>query len=91
VVEPAASQATQRHVPFKPWVLEVTGAVVARSERFRFSQPWQALSCIESAGTVIADNDGEPVRTPHDQCMLVMPSVRQARAGVTVVRFARRL
>jgi predicted deacylase len=91
VVEPGASQATQRHVPFKPWVLEVTGAVVARSERFRFSQPWQALSCIESAGTVIADNDGEPVRTPHDQCVLVMPSVRQARAGVTVVRFARRL
>jgi hypothetical protein len=49
------------------------------------------LSRIESAGTVIGDNDGEPVRTPYDQCVLVMPSVRQARAGVTVVRFARQL
>lgn len=75
----------------EPWVLEVTGAVVARSERFAFTQPWPGLSCIESAGTVIGDNDGEPVRTPYDQCVLVMPSVRQARAGVTVVRFARRL
>ena len=30
------------------------------------------------------------VVTPYDNCVLVMPSVRQARAGVTVVRFARR-
>jgi len=74
-----------------PWVLEVTGAVVARSERFSFSKPWPGLSRIEFAGTVIGDNDGEPVRTPYDQCVLVMPSVRQARAGVTVVRFARQL
>jgi len=29
------------------------------------------------------------VTTPHDDCVLVMPSVRQAKAGVTVVRFAR--
>jgi hypothetical protein len=31
-----------------------------------------------------------PVTTPYDNCVLVMPSVRQARAGVTVVRFAQR-
>ena len=42
------------------------------------------------AGTVIGDNAGESVRTPYDDCVLVMPSTRQARAGVTVVRFARR-
>ena len=72
------------------WALEVTGPVVARSEKFRFSQPFTGLECIPQAGTVIGDNDGEPVRTPYDDCVLVMPSVRQARAGVTVVRFARR-
>jgi len=33
---------------------------------------------------------GDAVKTPYDDCVLVMPSVRQARAGVTVVRFARR-
>jgi predicted deacylase len=72
------------------WALEVTGPVVARSEKFRFTEPFKGLECIPKAGTVIGDNDGEPVTTPYDDCVLVMPSVRQARAGVTVVRFARR-
>ena len=72
------------------WALDVTGPVVARSDKFRFNQPFQGLEVIERAGTVIGDNDGEPVTTPYDDCVLVMPSVRQARAGVTVVRFAKR-
>ena len=72
------------------WALEVTGPVVARSERFRFTQPFTGLEVIPQAGTVIGDNDGEPVTTPYDDCVLVMPSTRQARAGVTVVRFATR-
>ena len=72
------------------WALEVTGPVVARSAAFRFTQPFTGLECIPKAGTVIGDNDGEAVTTPYDDCVLVMPSVRQARAGVTVVRFARR-
>jgi predicted deacylase len=32
----------------------------------------------------------EPVLTPYDHCSLVMPLMRQAQAGVTVVRFATR-
>jgi len=72
------------------WALHVTGAVVARSERFFFTQGFQGLDLIPQAGTVIGNNDGEPVTTPHDDCVLVMPSTRQARQGVTVVRFARR-
>jgi predicted deacylase len=72
------------------WALEVTGPVVARSEKFRFTEPFTGLECIAKAGTVMGDNDGTPVTTPYDDCVLVMPSVRQARAGVTVVRFARR-
>ena len=74
----------------RQWVLEVTGPVVARSAAFRFTEPFQGLECIARAGTVIGDNDGEPVATPYDDCVLVMPSTRQARAGVSVVRFARR-
>ena len=74
----------------RQWALEVTGPVVARSAGFRFTEPFEGLECIPRAGTVIGDNDGEPVTTPYDDCVLVMPSVRQARAGVTVVRFARR-
>ena len=76
--------------PAQQWALHVTGAVVAKSERFVFTLPVQGLDVIALAGTVIGDNDGDVVTTPYDDCVLVMPSVRQARAGVTVVRFARR-
>lgn len=79
------------------WALEVTGPVVARSSAFRFTDTFTGLERFAQAGTVIGWNradeeatDGEPVVTPYDDCVLVMPSVRQARAGVTVVRFARR-
>lgn len=71
--------------------LRVRAAVVARSERFRFNTPFSGLECIAQAGTVIGDNEGEPVLTPFDDCVLVMPSTRQARAGVTVVRLAERV
>ena len=74
----------------RQWALEVTGPVVAKSEKFTFTEPFTGLEVIEKAGTVIGDNDGEPVTTPYDDCVLVMPSTRQARNGVTVVRFARR-
>lgn len=69
--------------------LTVTGPVVAKSQGFRFNAPFTGLERFARAGTVIGDNDGEAVCTPYDDCVLVMPSVRQARAGVTVVRFAR--
>ena len=74
----------------RQWALEVTGPVVATSSAFRFAGPYTGLEVFAHAGTVIGDNDGVPVTTPYDDCVLVMPSVRQARAGVTVVRFARR-
>ncbi len=76
------------------WALQVTGGVVARSERLRFTQAFQGLELIEKAGSVIGHHEGEGrdelIVTPYDDCVLVMPSVRQARAGVTVVRFAQR-
>jgi len=70
-------------------VLRVTGGVAARSNKFRFLGPYRGLEVIRKAGTPIGDNDGHVVTTPYDDCVLVMPSLRQARAGVTVVRFAR--
>ncbi|MCA0440037.1 MAG: succinylglutamate desuccinylase/aspartoacylase family protein [Proteobacteria bacterium] len=74
----------------RQWALQVTGPVVAKNERFTFTEAFTGLEVIARAGMVIGDNDGEPVTTPYDDCVLVMPSTRQARAGVSVVRFARR-
>ena len=76
------------------WALTVEGAAVARSDRFAFTAPFTGLEVFANAGTVIGHHDGpglgEAVVTPYDDSVLVMPSVRQARDGVTVVRFARR-
>jgi predicted deacylase len=72
-------------------VVQVTEPVVARSTDFRFAAPYTGLECFPEAGTVIGWNDGEPVTTPYPNCVLVMPSLRQVRAGVTVVRFGRLL
>ena len=75
----------------RQWALEVTGPVVATSSAFRFTVPYTGLETLARAGTVIGHNDGIPVVTPYDDCVLVMPSTRHARAGVTVVRHARRM
>ncbi len=74
----------------RQWALEVTGGVVAKSRGFRFAAPYTGLEVFEQAGALIGWNDGEPVRTPYGDCVLVMPSVRQALPGVTVVRLATR-
>ena len=84
------------HLPDAPrqWALTVDGAAIARSEHFTFTAPFTGLEVFPAAGTVIGHHDGpglgELVTTPYDDCVLVMPSTRQAREGVTVVRFARR-
>ena len=51
--------------------------------------PLPVPEVIARAGTVIGDNDGEPVTTPYDDCVLVMPSTAHAKAGNTVVRLGR--
>lgn len=68
--------------------IEVTHAVTIAREPFVFAQEFQGLEVIEKAGTVIAHDGGEPVRTPYDRCVLVMPSQRLSK-GLTAVRLGR--
>lgn len=72
-------------------VVRVTEPVVASSMDFRFSDNYTGLETFAEAGTVVAWRDGEPVPTPYPNCVLVMPSLRQLRPGVTVVRFGQLL
>ncbi|MDP2820000.1 MAG: succinylglutamate desuccinylase/aspartoacylase family protein [Polaromonas sp.] len=74
-----------------PAPVEVTHRVVARSMEFEFAQDFRGGETIRHAGTSIAHDAGEPVRTPYDNCVLVMPSIRQLRPGVTTVRLGRRM
>ncbi|WMD18832.1 succinylglutamate desuccinylase/aspartoacylase family protein [Achromobacter seleniivolatilans] len=75
--------------PANQRVLEVTNAVVAPSMDVRFAEAWTGLETFEQAGSVIGWADGQPIVTPYDQCTLIMPSLRQLKPGVTVVRLAR--
>jgi predicted deacylase len=76
--------------PPAQWALEVTDAVVAETMDFRFAFTPGDLQLIERKGTVIGHEQGRDIVTPYDDCVLVMPSLRQLRPGVTVVRLARR-
>lgn len=72
-------------------VLHVTDAVVARTANASFVERYEGLETIERAGTAIGHDGIEPIITPYDDCVLVMPSLRQALPGVTIVRFARQV
>jgi len=73
-----------------PTPVMVTDRVVATSMDFRFSDSYTGGEIIPKAGTVIAVDAGRKVTTPYDNCVLVMPSLRQLRPGVTTVRLGRR-
>ncbi len=67
---------------------EVTIAVTAATSSFVFVQPWRGGDVIARRNTLIALDGNSEVRTPHDDCLLVMPSLRPSR-GHTAVRLAR--
>lgn len=72
-------------------VIRVTEPVVASGTDFRFAGEYTGLETFADAGTVIGWDGDTPVRTPYPNCVLVMPSLRQLRAGVTVVRLGQLL
>ena len=74
-----------------PRVIRVTQPVVAASMDFRFAGAYTGLEVFADADTVIGWSDGNAVRTPYPNCVLVMPSLRQLRPGVTVARFGQLL
>ncbi|MDR5741224.1 MULTISPECIES: M14 family metallopeptidase [unclassified Caballeronia] len=70
-------------------VVRVTQPVVATSMDFRFAGEFTGLEVFPDAGSIIGWSEGKPVETPYGDCMLVMPSLRQLRPGVTVVRLGK--
>jgi predicted deacylase len=70
--------------------VEVTEAVTALpGEPPSFAGAWHTGQRIGKAGTLLGWNGGRPFRTPYDGCTLIMPSLRHAKAGGTIVRLAR--
>jgi len=76
--------------PDKQRVVQVTHAVATKKGNFTPARRFEGQEVIAKAGTVLGHDEGEPVTTPYDDCVLVMPSInRPLRAGVTVVRLGR--
>lgn len=72
----------------KPRFAEVTMVVTAATGNFAFVQPYRGGEIIPRRNTLIALDGDTGIRTPHDDCLLVMPSLRPSR-GHTAVRLAR--
>ncbi len=75
--------------PSAPWrSAEVTEVITAVTSNFSFVRPFRGGDVIPDCHSLIANDGGREIRTPHDQCLLVMPSLRPSR-GHTAVRLAR--
>lgn len=68
--------------------ITVTEAVTIEHDGFEFVDEFSGMEVIPKAGTVIAHDGPKPVKTPYDDCVLIMPSRRTA-AGQTAVRLGR--
>ena len=69
-------------------VIEVTEAVTISGDNFEFVDEFRGLEVLSLKGTLIGRDNGREVRTPYDDCVLIMPSRRLAR-GHTAVRLGR--
>jgi len=89
-VDPEWARSNYRvNPPATQRVIRVTEAVVAKSMDFRFAGEWQGLEVIEKKGTPVASDGDRVWRTPYDDCVLVMPSLRHLKPGTTMVRLGR--
>ncbi len=69
-------------------VLEVTHGYTIRTDDFCFAARFDGLERFARAGEVLAVDGGAEVRTPYDNCVLVMPNHRAVK-GQRAFRLAR--
>jgi predicted deacylase len=67
---------------------EVTRTVIAATHGFAFVRDFRGGDIIPARNTLLALDGDQEIRTPHDDCLLVMPTPRALR-GHTAVRLAR--
>ena len=67
---------------------EVTHVVTAATASFAFVRSFHGGEVVPHENTVIAVDGDAEIRTPYNDCLLVMPSLRPSR-GHTAVRLAR--
>ncbi|MFP6746241.1 MAG: succinylglutamate desuccinylase/aspartoacylase family protein [Alphaproteobacteria bacterium] len=88
LIERAAAAPHMVATPTAQRLIEVVGPVTIQTDDFRFAEDYTGLEVIPRAGTVIGHDGAQPVVTPHDDCVLIMPTHRP-RLGQTAVRLGR--
>ena len=68
--------------------IEITDVVTIDSEDFHFVISVAGLDVVAKRGTLLARDGAMEVRTPYDDCVLIMPA-RRPRRGETAVRLGR--
>ncbi len=72
----------------RPRLAQVTRTICARTPGFAFVQAFRGGEVVKRRNTLIALDGEMEIRVPHDDCLLVMPSLR-TMPGQTAVRLAR--
>lgn len=68
---------------------EVTHVVIIETDEFEFAGNFLGGEILPEKGTLLARDGDVPIKTPYNDCMLIMPSKR-LNSGQTAVRLARR-
>lgn len=69
-------------------VVDIVCPVTVKSDKFEFADNFYGFEVLPKEGTLIAMDDELEIRTPHDDCVLIMPS-RRLEPGKTAVRLGR--
>jgi predicted deacylase len=80
----------QLPLPDTQSLIEVTNPITINNATFRFAKPFTGFECIKKAGTILGWDGDEEIRTPYDNCILIMPSRRIYKVQ-TAVRLGRNI
>lgn len=75
--------------PSEQRLIRVTEPIVAKTANLKFAWDLKGLQVVPEAGTVVATDEGNTWKTPYDDCVIVMPSLRHLKPGATVARLGR--
>ncbi|MEP7084801.1 MAG: succinylglutamate desuccinylase/aspartoacylase family protein, partial [Betaproteobacteria bacterium] len=76
--------------PLPQRVIEVTASVPIQTSAFTFIWPQDgSLAVVPEAGSLVARDGDTELRTPYDNCALIMPMRRRSKPGDTAVRMGR--
>ena len=85
IIDPAIEILRPSTDEAKQMVTRVTEAVTIGSQRFAFDREFVGFEVVPEAGTLIARDGDTEVRTPYDNCVMIMPT-RDVKPGLTAVR-----